>query len=96
MPYDSDTTAVSEQTDTQLGEAYEGADRLTEKYRFPLQITALYATVIVTGYVVHLAFESQLAQTLAALMTYFTLLFAAISVVLGVLFKVAEALWTDR
>lgn len=91
-PYDSDNSAVSNQADTELGDAYEGADRLSKQYRFPLKVAAFYATIVAVGYVVHLTFESQLANTLAALMVYFTILFAIMTVILGTVFKVTKLL----
>jgi hypothetical protein len=91
-PYDSDNASVSNQADTELGDAYEGADRLSKRYRFPLKVAVFYATVVAVGYVVHLTFESQLANTLAALMVYFTILFAIMTVLLGALFKTTKLL----
>lgn len=93
-PYDSDNTAVSNQADTELSNAYEGADRISKQYRFPLKVTAFYATTIAVGYVVHLSFESQFANTLAALMVYFTLIFAAVTVLVGGLFKLTKVVRT--
>lgn len=92
MPYDSDTTAVSDQADTELADAYDGADRFTERYQFPLRVAAAYAVTITAGYVVHVVFEGQLAQTFAALLVYFTLLFAAVSAVVFALLAVRGAL----
>lgn len=94
-PYDSDNTAASNQADTELADAYEGADRMTRKYRFPLKVAAFYASIVAVGYVVHLTFDGPVVNTLAALMVYFTFLIAGLTVLLGVVFKLASMVRAD-
>ncbi|WP_232688325.1 hypothetical protein [Halobacterium zhouii] len=94
-PYDSDNTAVSNQADTELGDAYEGADRITQKYRFPLKIGALYTSMLVVGYLLHLVAPNQFVNTIGALLVYFTFIFAAVTVFVGVLFKLTEVVRSD-
>ena len=88
-PYDSDNKTVSNQADTELADAYQGADRISRKYRFPLKVAAFYALTIGIGYAIHVGVDGPLANLFAALMVYFTLLFAAVTVLAGVLIKLA-------
>lgn len=94
-PYDSDNATASGRTDTELADAYEGADRLAERYWFPLKLGALYAVVVALGYGIHLVASSQFVNTIAALMVYFTLLVAVGSAVIGGLFALIAAVRTE-
>ena len=91
--YDSEYESVS---DSDVGEAAEGAERLVERHHLAIKAAVFYAVAFGVGLLAYRLVESPSAESLVAIALWFTVIFAVLTGVLGAIIKAAEAIRRRR
>lgn len=82
--YESD---VGRETGAEIQNAAEGADRILQKYGFETRLAMGFAVTMLAGYALQALVHNQAAAVFGAIAVYFSAMFAAIAVLVGLAVK---------
>jgi predicted phage tail protein len=91
--YDSDHQSL---TDSEVGEAAGGAERIVQRNVVPIQIAVFYAVVLGAGLLARRLVHGPNIDTLISIGIWFTVIFAGCTAILGGTIKLVSAVQRRR
>ncbi|AHG05245.1 hypothetical protein HALDL1_08080 [Halobacterium sp. DL1] len=91
--YNSEYESVS---DSDFGEAADGAERIVERHPLALKIAGFYTVAFVAGLVAFQLVSGSSARSIVAIGLWFTIIFAAFTTIMGGAIKGFEAIKRNR